>query len=149
MLPAPSPSPTPRPPVLCVDDDSDVLAAVKRALRRDFEVTAVLGGLEGLRTVWEAETPFHVILSDLRMPAMSGLGLLQCVREAAPNTVRILLTGYAETAAAVAAVNAADVFLYLSKPFNPVELVAAVTAGCKRHQELVVAVGQPVGSAPG
>ena len=133
----------PRPPVLCVDDDPDVLVAVRRALRNDFDVTAMLGGLEGLNAVWKAETPFHVILSDLRMPAMSGLGLLQCVRDAAPDTVRILLTAYSETAAAVAAVNAAKVYLFLSKPFDPAELVAAVRAGCQHYQEVIAARQHP------
>ena len=125
-----------RPRVLCVDDDPDVLETVRRVLMRRFEVTAVLGGLNGLQLVWTAETPFHVIVSDLRMPALTGLGLLQCVRDASPRTVRILLTGYAETAAAVAAVNAADVFRFLTKPFDPALLLAAVTDGCEAFDAL-------------
>lgn len=144
MPPTVSPTAIGRPTVLCVDDDPDVLATVARTLGHKFEVTAVLGGLDGLRAIWEAPTPFHVIVSDLRMPAMNGLGLLQCARESSPSTVRVLLTAYAESAAAVAAVDAAEVFLYLSKPFDPGELVAAVTSAAQLHEKIVAGTDKAI-----
>lgn len=133
-----------RPRVLIVDDDPYVLPALARTLGQAFDVTAVLGSLNGVKIVREAETPFHVVISDLRMPHVSGIGLLQCVRQASPRTLRILLTGYADVPAALAAVNSAEVFRFLTKPCKPEVLLATVAEACRRYE----ASTEPMESRP-
>ena len=90
--------------VLLVDDDQNLLQAAKRHLRKRFAVFTALGGTEGLKLI-EQEGPFAVIVSDLSMPGMDGMQFLMRVREAAPNTVRMMLTGHADLHTAMTAVN--------------------------------------------
>lgn len=101
-----------RPRVLCVDDEPRVLAALARTLHRHFALTTAASGAGGLELL-RREGPFAVVVSDLRMPGMDGVAFLARVREAAPDTVRVLLTGQADLAAAVAAVNEGNIFRFL------------------------------------
>lgn len=122
--------------VLCVDDEPAVLRATRRVLARHFDVTMAAGGLAALDAVRQAKLPFAAVLSDLRMPELNGIGLLQCVRQHAPETTRVLLTGNADIAAAVDAVNAGEVFRFLTKPCPPEKLIEAVNAACAQHRRM-------------
>jgi len=108
----------PRPRVLLVDDEPAVLDGLRRQLRRDYAITIATGGAEALHLL-EAELPFAVVVSDMRMPSMDGATLLAHMRERAPNTVRMLLTGQADIDAAISAINNGQIFRFLTKPCAP------------------------------
>jgi len=104
------------PVVLCVDDEAEVLAAVRRCLRNEpYEVITVLGPEEALARLGEG--PVDLVITDQRMPGMSGTELLHEVRERSPRTARAILTGY-ETPSTIRKgfESGADAFLY--KPWD-------------------------------
>lgn len=122
-----------KPRVLCVDDEPNILSGLTRQLGPHFAVTTAPGGAEGLQ-VLERQGPFAVVVSDLRMPQMDGIGFLRQVRAAAPETVRVLLTGQADLVAAIAAVNEGAIFRFLTKPCPPVVLLQALEAAAEQHR---------------
>ncbi len=121
--------------VLCVDDEPRVLQGLALQLRRGFELTPALSGEEGLE-VLRVKGPFPVVLSDMRMPGMDGATFLGRVRELAPDTVRLLLTGEVDVRAAIAAVNQGQIFRFLTKPCPPEELRLALEAAAGQHRLL-------------
>src|SRR5688572_3801222 len=101
--------------VLCVDDESNILNALRRLLRpRGYRVLTAESGAEGLNLI-DGER-VDLVLSDMRMPEMDGANFLQQVKARSPDTVRILLTGYADLASTVAAVNNGGIYRYIAKP---------------------------------
>src|SRR5919201_2810066 len=93
-----------KPKVLCVDDEPDILESMQDNLRRSFDVTTAVGPTEGLELL-ASNGPFEVVISDMRMPVMNGATSLAHVNREAPDTVRMLLTGYTDVESAIAAVN--------------------------------------------
>ena len=89
--------------ILCVDDDPRILQAFQRQLRKQFHIETAPGGAEGLEAI-ASSGPFAVIVSDMRMPGMDGIQFLSAVKERAPESVRIMLTGNADQQTAVDAV---------------------------------------------
>jgi response regulator RpfG family c-di-GMP phosphodiesterase len=128
---------SPKPRVLCVDDEVMVLEGLQLHLRRQFEVVMATSGLDGLAAIEKGE-PFAVVISDMRMPGMDGAAFLARVRAAAPNTVRILLTGHADFDAALAAVNHGQLFRFLTKPC-PVETILSTVQQAVQQHRLVEA----------
>ena len=117
-----------RPVLLAVDDDGPVLAAVERDLRDRYAehyqvITASSGdqALDLLRRLRLREDTVALLLVDQRMPGMSGTEFLAASRELYPDAKRVLLTAYADTDAAIRAINDADVHHYLLKPWDPPE----------------------------
>ena len=104
---------TPR--ILFVDDEPNILEAFRRQLRGRYHLDLATSGAAALEHIAQGPA-YHVIVSDMRMPAMDGIELLHTVREAAPGTVRIMLTGNADRDTAVRAINEGHVFRYLTKP---------------------------------
>jgi response regulator RpfG family c-di-GMP phosphodiesterase len=125
---------TVKPRVLCVDDEPQVLEGLTLNLRRRFEVHTAPGGPEGLKLIETATTPFAVIISDMRMPVMTGAVFLSQVRQRWPDTVRMLLTGHSEIDAAIMAVNEGQIFRFLAKPCPPDKLVLAVEAAAEQYR---------------
>jgi response regulator RpfG family c-di-GMP phosphodiesterase len=121
------------PRILCVDDESRVLDGLELHLRREYDVHRATGGEEALQ-VLKAIGGASVVISDMRMPGMDGATLLQRVMKTYPETVRILLTGQPGRDSAVAAVNQAQIFRFLTKPCSPEQLKAAVSAGMMQHR---------------
>jgi response regulator RpfG family c-di-GMP phosphodiesterase len=119
--------------ILCVDDEPNILAAFERQLRKQFTVQTACGGTEALNLLAK-EGPFAVILSDMRMPEMTGVELLIRVRRIAPDTVRIMLTGNADLQTAVDAINEGHIFRFLTKPCAPEHLALAVAAGIEQYR---------------
>ncbi len=78
--------------ILFVDDDPNILAAFQRQLRKYFQIYTAQGGEQGLSTL-SGRDPFSVVVSDLRMPGLDGIQFLSRVRQIAPDSVRIMLTG--------------------------------------------------------
>lgn len=125
-----------RPRVLLVDDEPAILDALRRQLRRSFDVTTAVGGSEALQ-VMESEEPFSVVLSDMRMPGMDGAAFLAIARERWPDTVRMLLTGQADMQSTVAAINDGQIFRFLSKPCPAGTVELALQDAAKLHSQMV------------
>ncbi|MCC6653470.1 MAG: response regulator [Candidatus Eisenbacteria bacterium] len=119
--------------VLFVDDEPNILEAVRRSIRGPFELVTAYGGEEGLRLIDEGP-PFTVVVSDLRMPVVDGLTLLTHVYTQSPETIRILLTGHADLDAAVNAVNNGQLFRFLTKPCPGSLMRATLKAAIEQHR---------------
>ncbi|MCX6153829.1 MAG: response regulator [Candidatus Kapabacteria bacterium] len=103
--------------VLLVDDDLDVLSAFQRNLRKSFKIKAATSAIEALEIIRESQE-FAVIVSDYNMPHMNGIEFLTLVRKFHPDTVRIMLTGFANLETSIKSVNEGNVFRFLTKPVN-------------------------------
>ncbi|SRR5579871_239897 len=101
--------------ILFVDDEPHVLQGYQRILHGDFDVHTACSGEEALAEI-RSGGPYHVVVSDMSMPAMNGLELLGHVREMAPRTIRVVLTGHADLQTAINALNDDVVFRFLTKP---------------------------------
>jgi thioredoxin reductase (NADPH) len=117
-----------KPVILCVDDDPEVLGAIERDLRRhyrgEYRIMHAASGPEGLdvsRVLKERGTPLALMLVDERMPKMSGTEMLGEAVALHPDSRRVLLTAYADTAAAIRGINDLDLDHYLLKPWDPPE----------------------------
>lgn len=119
--------------VLFVDDDPNLLAAMRRQLRRKVEIETVTGGREGLDVI-RRSGPYPVVVTDYCMPEMDGIEFLTEVRKIAPETVRMLLTGSADLNAAIQAVNQGNIFRFLTKPCPPEMLLEAVQLGLREYR---------------
>lgn len=102
--------------VLYVDDEQNNLLSFKAAFRREFNVHTAISGQEGLEIIKNEE--IDIIITDQRMPNMTGVEFLQHVIPIAPNPIRILLTGYSDINAVVDAINKGEVYRYLTKPWD-------------------------------
>jgi two-component system NtrC family sensor kinase len=104
--------------ILCVDDEQNVLRALQRVFMDDeYEVFIAASGKEGLG-ILEREPDFQVIVSDYRMPGMDGVEFLKHAHERWPETIRIVLSGYADTASIVAAINEGQIYKFIPKPWD-------------------------------
>jgi predicted signal transduction protein with EAL and GGDEF domain len=121
-------------PVLCVDDEPQILEALALTLGRRFNVSMACGPEDALQKLRDAPH-MAVIISDMRMPNMSGAEFLAASRRIAPDARRILITGYSDIPTAIAAVNEGQVFRFLTKPCESAELVEAVQAAIADIQE--------------
>jgi len=111
--------------ILFVDDEENVLRSLKRLfMSEDYTVLTALSGPDGLAVLKEVEVP--VIISDQRMPVMTGAEFLEKSRELSPDSVRIILTGYADVEAAIGAINRGGAYRYVSKPWNDNELLLVI-----------------------
>jgi DNA-binding NtrC family response regulator len=111
--------------VLFVDDEENVLRALKRLfMAEDYEVHTASSGADGLAILKEIEIP--VIVSDQRMPVMSGAEFLEKSQEWSPDSIRIILTGYADVEAAISAINKGGAYRYVSKPWIDSDLILLV-----------------------
>lgn len=127
--------------ILFVDDEERILRSLAMQFRRHYEVLTESDPLRALQRLREEQ--IHVLVSDQRMPQMSGAQLLAEAREIAPNTLRILLTGYSDLDAAVEALNDGGIFRYLTKPWDPQEMAFTL----RQAAELAVRQALPLPSA--
>ena len=119
--------------VLFVDDDQNILASYQRVFRKQFTLHTAMGGEEALAVV-ASHGPFAVIVSDMQMPSMNGVKFLAKARKLAPDSVRMILTGYADMQTAVESVNEGHIFRFLTKPCHPEALGKALTAGIAQYR---------------
>ena len=112
------------PKILLVDDEGDILRSLRRLLRKRFEITTTTLPEEALQHL--AEKEYAIVLSDQRMPTMEGTALMARAREISPDTVRIILTGYADINAAMDAINQGHVYRFLQKPWDDADLLATL-----------------------
>ena len=115
-----------RPPaILLVDDEANILSALRRLLRpKGYQTFTAAGGTEALQIL--STEVIDIVVSDMRMPGMDGAQLLSEVRARRPNTIRILLTGYADINSAVSAINNGGIFRYISKPWDDFEFLEVI-----------------------
>ena len=120
-------------PILCVDDEPNLLEGIALHLGRKYAVTTAVGGAAGLEAL-EKNLGTTVVLSDMRMPGMDGAAFLSRVRQVAPDAVRMLLTGQTDIDSAIAAVNEGQIFRFLTKPCPPDRLLGAFEAATEQHR---------------
>lgn len=106
--------------VLYIDDEPNNITSFRAAFRRLFNIFTAESAEEG-RKILETES-IQVILSDQRMPKMTGIEFFQSILESHPDPIRILITGYTDINAVIDAINVGQVYKYLSKPWNEEEV---------------------------
>jgi len=117
--------------VLFVDDEPMILRSIERVFLNSPHRIMTTGDAEQALEIVKKE-PVSVVVSDQRMPKMQGIELLEKVKEISPPTVKILLTGYADLATAVRAINSGEVFRFIQKPWEDAELAELVESACSR-----------------
>jgi signal transduction histidine kinase len=117
--------------VLYVDDDTSNLVVFETGLKGELPVLTARSGAEALEVLRHQEVA--VLLTDQRMPGMSGVELIEKVRAEYPDTIRMLVTAYSDIEAAIGAINRGQVHLYLRKPWEPVELKLTLTQARERY----------------
>ncbi len=127
---------TQRPRLLFVDDERRVLVSLKSIFRNDYEVRTTTSGDEALQILrdWDAD----VIISDQRMPEMTGVEVLKAAAEIRPQTTRVLLTGYSDLEAIIGSVNDSEVFRFVSKPWRRDDLSKTMTAAVRLARQVQI-----------
>jgi diguanylate cyclase (GGDEF)-like protein len=127
--------------LLVVDDEPYILATLAALLSTEFEVLTADSAEAGMKVL--QQRPVDIVLSDQRMPRMSGVQLLEWARQQAPKTVRLLMTGFAELEEAVEAINRSQVFSYIFKPWRVEELLETLRSAARNfllersHEQLL------------
>ena len=120
--------------ILLVDDEPDILFSLRGLLRREFELHTAQSGAEALEVL--RKHPIHVIMTDQRMPEMTGVELLRRARGECPEAIRIVFTGYADIKSVVDAINHGQIYRYLTKPWDPDELCAMLHEACDYYDRI-------------
>ncbi|MFA4830354.1 MAG: response regulator [Thermodesulfovibrionales bacterium] len=119
--------------ILCVDDEQNVLKSLERFFIDDnYEILCAASGEEGLE-IMQKVAPVQIVISDYRMPGMNGVEFLKEVCSRWPNTVRIVLSGYADTAAVVSAINEGQIYKFIPKPWDENDLRVAISNSIDRY----------------
>ena len=119
--------------VLCLDDEANVIKSLARFFRQhNISATVFTSAAEALDAVKQED--FHVVVSDMRMPEMDGAQFLKLVKEAKPNTQRVLLTGYSDLASTVKAINESGIHAYIQKPWDNTLLLHTIKECAEKYQ---------------
>jgi DNA-binding NtrC family response regulator len=121
--------------ILLVDDEPEILFSLRGLLRRDFEVHTAESGQEAIEIL--KRQPIHVVMTDQRMPDMTGVQLLHRVAGDYPQALRLVFTGYADIKAVIDAVNEGHIYRYITKPWDPDELLSVLRQACAAYDHLV------------
>jgi response regulator RpfG family c-di-GMP phosphodiesterase len=121
--------------LLVVDDEPDVCDSIYDLLRQEFRVLKAPSAAEGARLMQENEV--HVVMTDQRMPNVTGVELLKNVRNRHPQAIRVLFTGFADVEAIIEAINQGHIFKFLKKPWQPEELTALMREAAHEYERLV------------
>ena len=118
---------------MLVDDEHNILSSLSRLLEEEnYSVMTASSGAEGLRLL--EENKIDLIISDMRMPQMDGASFLKQAAEKWPESIRILLTGFADMKSTIAAVNEGQIFQYITKPWNDEDLLRRVRSALELKQ---------------
>ncbi|BBO67110.1 hypothetical protein DSCA_10400 [Desulfosarcina alkanivorans] len=118
--------------LLCIDDEQNILNALKRLLRKEtFRVLTGNSGREGLKILSENEV--HVVVSDQRMPEMNGTEFLKKVKDAYPEAIRIILTGYTDVDSISEAINEGHLYKFFLKPWNDQNLKLEIRQAMEQY----------------
>lgn len=118
--------------ILCVDDEVDNVDALERLFRRKYNVLKATSGAQALK-IMKSER-ISLIVTDQRMPTMTGVEFLAESMKNQPDAVRILLTGYTDIESVIGAINSGQVYRYVTKPWDPVDLNNAVDKAIERFE---------------
>lgn len=121
--------------LLIVDDEPDVCDSVHDLLRREFTVLKAKSAEEGLKLMRTNEV--HIIMTDQRMPKVTGVELLKSIRAGHPQAIRMLFTGYADVESVIAAINQGHIFKFLKKPWLPDEVEQIVREAAAEYDRLL------------
>ncbi len=117
--------------LMIVDDEENVRRALARALRGEgYDIRFAGSGREALDLL--AQAPADMVISDHMMPVMTGQELMRRIRQEHPDTMRIMLTGYADLEMAISAINEGEIYRFLTKPWDQIELQVTVRLGFER-----------------
>jgi len=119
--------------ILFIDDEPNFLSSLQRQLRERFDIELAVGAQFGLQAI-STQGPYAVVVSDLRMPGVDGIGFLAKVKECSPDSVRIMLTGQADLEAAIHAVNEGNIFRFLTKPCPMEVLMRSLEAALAQYR---------------
>jgi len=134
--------------ILYVDDEEQNLVSFKAAFRRNYNIFTALSGEEGLEIL--KKEPVDLIITDQRMPHMTGIQFLEKVIPQYPDTVRMILTGFSDVEAIIGAINTGRVFRYINKPWDETELNMTIENACQlselqsKNKELILDLKQKV-----
>jgi len=121
--------------ILCVDDEEGILNSLKRLLRKEpYKIFTAAGGVAGLELL--SQHPVQIVISDQRMPGMSGTQFLQEVKKEWPDTIRVILSGYAEADSILESINQGEVYRFLAKPWKDESLKATIRQ-CFDHYDMI------------
>lgn len=120
-----------KPKILIVDDEVEILKILKKTLEDDYEIITASKAKDALSKLDSVQ----VILSDQRMPEMTGSEFLKKVRETHPDIVRIIMTGYSDMNALIESVNQGEIFRYMSKPWDMETLFAIVRTAVAKYED--------------
>lgn len=123
-----------RPNVLVVDDETRVTSTLDRLLQQEFATFTANSGSDALDVV--RHNRINVVVSDQRMPNMTGVDLLSKVKMLSPNTTRVLLTGYSDLDAIVGSINQGEIFRFIQKPWSNQDLLETVNRGSEISRKL-------------
>lgn len=122
-------------PILLVDDEPEMLFSLKALLRREFELYTAESGAEAMEILRQHEV--HVVMTDQRMPEMTGVQLVRRVKNEYPEAIRIVFTGYADIKSVVEAINKGGLYRYITKPWDPDELIGILHEAVAEYQKIV------------
>jgi response regulator RpfG family c-di-GMP phosphodiesterase len=120
--------------ILLVDDEEDNLQLLKRTLYRDYNILTAMDGVEALNVLEKEGKNISLIVSDQRMPNMTGTEFLSKTIDTYPNVIRMLLTGYSDIDAMIDGVNKCGLFQYITKPFDPEDLKITIKNGISAYE---------------
>jgi DNA-binding NtrC family response regulator len=135
-----------KPAVLFVDDEERIVNLMRVIFRPHYTVHTATSGTQALEII--GSQTVHVIVSDQRMPGMTGIEVLSQVRDLSPNTIRILLTGYADLAAMVGSVNEGEVYRFISKPWDNEELRQTLREAVEIATSTAISVTAALAASP-
>jgi DNA-binding NtrC family response regulator len=121
-------------PILVVDDEPEILFSLRALLRHDFDVHTAESGAEALAVI--ARQPIHVVMTDQRMPELTGVELLTRVMGEWPDAIRMVFTGYADIKAVIDAINQGHIFRYVTKPWDPDELLSVLRQAGEEYDRI-------------
>jgi adenylate cyclase len=121
--------------ILLVDDEQENLDSLSLVLDKEYNLLFANDGEHALRVIDELDNPedIHMIVSDQRMPKLTGVDLFKKTTVLIPNAVRVILTGYTDVEAAISSINEGQIYKFLTKPIDPVDLRKTVRRGLEQH----------------
>lgn len=121
--------------ILLVDDEPEILHSLQGLLRREFNLYTAESGKEAMEIL--AGNTIHVVMTDQRMPEMTGVQLMRHVANEHPEAIRIVFTGYADIKAVIDAINNGGLYRYITKPWDPDELIELLHEAAAKYDEIV------------
>ena len=121
--------------ILLVDDEPEILYSLRGLLRREFDLHTAESAEEALEIM--EQHPIHVVMTDQRMPEMSGVELVGRISTRYPEAIRMVFTGYADIKAVIEAINEGGLFRYITKPWDPDELIEVLHEAAAEYDAMV------------